>query len=423
MDLSAEKAAARRIVPILAACLFINIVDRANVGIAALRMAPDIGLSAAAYGLGAGIFYIGYCLFEVPSNILLHRFGARRWIFRIMISWGATSALMGFVYDEWSFYALRFLLGVTEAGFFPGMIFYLSQWFDRRARAWVTGILFAVMPASFVISAPISTALLMELGWRSLFVFEAVPAVLLAFVVLRALPDRIEDARWLTCDQKAELARRIESDGGKHELVSWPGVFRDPQTLLLALQYFCLGLGGQIFVYWLPQMIHSMGFGVKWSGLLSATPWAAAAILTPLWAMHSTRTDERYWHAIIPCLAAAATFALGALFLDNALVTLGMISLGMAFSSMAGAAYWAIPRVLSSGAAAAAAIALTNSFGTLAGFIGPYGTGMVRDATGSFQLVLMLMALPLIVAALISAIAGRMADPTKPGPSVETVKA
>jgi len=411
MRSDAVKLATRKLLPLLAICYFINIVDRTNISIAALKMNPDIGLSAAAYGLGAGVFFIAYFIFELPSNLFLSRFGARRWIFRIMISWGIVSLLMAFVWNDTSFYVVRFLLGAAEAGFFPGVIYYFGQWFDRRSLTRIVGLFYAVVPLASAVAAPVSTALLVGIGWRWLFVLEGVPAIILAFFVLRLLPDGISQAKWLTDAQKAELQAGVEKpDPAAHNRGALRIALRDPQTILLAIQYFLLSLGSFAVTLWFPQVIAAMGFGAAGSGLLSAAPFVFAAILVPIWAFHSSRTNERYWHAVIPIIASAIVFTIGAFVSGSPILSIILLSLGLALSLMAASAYWSIPRILSVGGAAAASIAIANSVGNLAGFVGPYITGILKDATGSFTLVLSLLGVPLVLAAVISLIAGRMGE-------------
>jgi MFS transporter, ACS family, tartrate transporter len=414
----AVRIATRRILPLLAICYFINIIDRTNISIAALKMNPDIGLSAAAYGLGAGIFFISYFIFELPSNLILNRVGARRWIFRIMITWGVISLLMAFVWNDWSFYVVRFLLGAAEAGFFPGVIFYFSQWFDRASLTRVVGLFYATIPVASALAAPISTLLLGAVGWRWLFVVEGVPAVILSFFVLRLLPDRIDNATWLTAEQKTSLHEGVlENAGSQAEEKGGLGrALRDPQTILLAIQYFMLTLGTFAVSLWLPQVIKGMGFDVIGSGFMSAIPFVLAAIVVPLWALHSSRTNERYWHALIPIVAAAVVFTIGAFVNGGPIVSIVLLSIGVALTLMAASAYWSIPRVLVVGAAAAASTAIANSLGNLAGFFGPTIAGVLVQATGSFQIVLSLLGVPLVVAAVLSLITGRMGE--KPRPTV-----
>ena len=416
MRTEATRIATRRILPLLAICYFINIIDRTNISVAALKMNPDIGLSAAAYGLGAGIFFVSYFLFELPSNLILNRVGARRWIFRIMITWGVISLLMAFVWNDWSFYVVRFLLGAAEAGFFPGVIFYFSQWFDRASLTRVVGLFYATIPIASALAAPISTLLLGTVGWRWLFVVEGVPAVILSFFVLRMLPDRIETAPWLSREQKDALHEGVlENSGGqKDEKGGLRRALRDPQTILLAVQYFMLTLGTFAVSFWLPQVIKGMGFDVVGSGFMSAIPFVVAAVAVPLWALHSSRTNERYWHAVIPIVASAIVFTIGAFVNGGPIVSVALLSVGVALSLMAASAYWSIPRVLLIGAAAAASTAIANSLGNLAGFFGPTITGALVQVTGSFQLVLSLLGVPLVIAAVISLIAGRMGEKPRP---------
>jgi ACS family tartrate transporter-like MFS transporter len=407
----AEEIAMWRILPLLAVCMFINIIDRSNISIAAVDMRHDIALSATAYGLGAGLFYIAYFFFEVPSNIMLHRYGARRWIARIMVSWGLAAMLMGFVQGEWSFYTLRFMLGVAEAGFFPGVIYYLSQWFDRRSLTKAMGLFTTATLLLGAFGTVLTAGLLALVGWRWLFIVEGVPAILMAYVVLRILPDRIEDAKWLSDSEQRELAAKLPFDRPEQS-ASWKSVANEPQTILLALQYFCIILASQALFFWLPQILHEEGLDPATAGVLSAAPYLISGILTPLWALHSARTDERYWHAILPCIAAGLTLLISAGLSLNAVETVLVISVAMAFICMAMAAYWSIPRVHMTGAIAAASIAFTNCIGNLAGFAGPYAMGAFKDATGNFSTVTVLFAVSLFAAAAIAAVTGRMSEPS-----------
>jgi ACS family tartrate transporter-like MFS transporter len=407
----AEEIAMWRILPLLAVCMFINIIDRSNISIAAVDMRHDIALSATAYGLGAGLFYIAYFFFEVPSNIMLHRYGARRWIARIMVSWGLAAMLMGFVQGEWSFYTLRFMLGVAEAGFFPGVIYYLSQWFDRRSLTKALGLFTTATLLLGAFGTVITAGLLALVGWRWLFIVEGLPAILMAYVVLRFLPDRIEDAKWLSENEKKDLAARLPFDRTEQP-ASWKSVASEPQTILLALQYFCIILASQALFFWLPQILHEEGLDPATAGLLSAAPYLISGIATPLWALHSARTDERYWHAILPCIAAGLTLLISAGFSLNVIETVLVISVAMAFICMATAAFWSTPRIYATGAIAAASIAFTNCIGNLAGFAGPYAMGAFKDATGNFSTVMLLFAISLFAAAALAGVTGRMADPT-----------
>ncbi|MBC3191167.1 MFS transporter [Pseudonocardia sp. C8] len=406
------RKAARRLVPLLGVCFFINIIDRTNVSIAALEMNADIGLSAAAYGLGAGIFFIGYFLFELPSNLALDRYGARRWIFRIMLTWGLISAGMALVDGPTSFYVLRFLLGAAEAGFFPGVVYYLRQWFGQREFARVLAGMSAFGPAANALSAPISTWILVTLGWQWVFVIEAVPAVVLAVVVLRYLPDRVEDARWLTPTERDEVREQLPDPTSGH--VRLREALTDSQTVLMSLQYFLIMTSSYALVLWLPQVIKALGVSTVATGWLTAVPFAVAAAGMVWWGRHTTRTGEYVWHAVVPCGAGAVAFLLGA-WVNSAVMSMFLLSVA-AFAVYTGAsAFWALPRRFVTGAAGAAALAVANSFGNLGGFVGPYLTGWIRESTGSFDLALAALAVPLLLGGLLTFRTGR----SRPGPITE----
>ncbi len=403
--------ALRRILPILALCLLVAMIDRSNVAVAALRMRVDLGLSGSAFGLGAGVFYIAYIVGGIPANVTLVRIGARRCIAGMLIFWGVAATAMGFVRSANGFYELRFLLGLAEAGFFPAVAYFLGQWFDRRALSRAMGLFIAMAPASVAISMPITTALVASVGWRWMFIAEGLPALLVALFVWRALPDRIADAHWLSGQQKAELSRLLVADNAERRAGSWRHAIFHAQVWLLGLQYFCLGLGAQALVAWLPQILHSVGMSPIASGLCSTAPWLLAAVATPWWTSHAARKNERYWHAIFPCIASTATMIAGGLTLGAPPVALMLLSFSLAFGYMAMAAYWGIPRVHVQGNAAAAAAALTNSFGNLAGFVAPVVVGLFVDERGGFSTALIVLALPGLLAAASAAFAGRMADP------------
>jgi ACS family tartrate transporter-like MFS transporter len=417
----AEEIAMWRILPLLAVCMFINIIDRSNISIAAVDMRHDIALSATAYGLGAGLFYIAYFFFEVPSNIMLHRYGARRWIARIMVSWGFAAMLMGFVQGEWSFYTLRFMLGVAEAGFFPGVIYYLSQWFDRQSLTKAMGLFTTATLLLGAFGTVITAGLLALVGWRWLFIVEGLPAIVMAYVVLRFLPDGIEDAKWLSDNEKKDLAARLPFNRTE-QAASWKSVASEPQTILLAFQYFCIILASQALFFWLPQILHEEGLDPTTAGLLSAAPYLISGIATPLWALHSARTDERYWHAILPCIAAGLTLLISASISLDVVEIILVISVAMAFICMATAAYWSTPRIHATGAIAAASIAFTNCIGNLAGFAGPYAMGAFKDATGNFSTVTVLFAISLFAAAALAGVTGRMADPSVRDRKLENIQ-
>jgi ACS family tartrate transporter-like MFS transporter len=406
-----------RIVPFIMLLYFVAFLDRVNVGFAALTMNKDIGLSPAQFGLGAGIFFFGYFLFEVPSNLILERVGARRWIARIMITWGLISGAMAFVTGPNSFYALRFLLGIAEAGFFPGIILYISFWFPARHRAGVTAMFMAAAPLSSAIGSPISGAI-MEMhglwgfaGWQWLFVIEAVPAVLLGFVVLAHMTDRPEKAGWLAPEERDWLAAEMEAErrakaGAPKSAHNPLKAMTDPRVLALALIYFGTSAGLYTLGIWAPSIIGRFGLGTLGIGLLNAIPNVVAVVGMVLWARHSDRTGERSWHVVLACLLAALGLVLagGTEGLAGVMLALCLVNLGI---SAAKPPLWAMPTMFLSGSAAAAGIATINSIGNLGGFVGPSVIGWVRGATGSFAGGLYVVAAALVVSAALTLLLSR----------------
>jgi D-galactonate transporter len=399
----------KRLVPFLIVCYFIAYLDRVNVGFAALTMNQDLGLSQTAFGFGAGIFFIAYFIFEVPSNLMLERFGARKWIARIMLSWGILSGAMAFIPtiaratglgNEYSFYLLRVLLGVAEAGFFPGIIFYLTLWFPGVYRARIVGYFMAAIPLSTVIGAPISGVLLYLhgglglAGWQWLFFIEAVPSVILAGVVFFYLTDRPADAHWLAPDERAWLADRLEVEQRQRQALRDYSVGQaliDPRVLGLGLVYFGAVATNYGLSFFLPQIVKAFGLNTFLTTLVSATPYAVGLIGMVWWGRRSDRTVERRFHAAFPLFVAAAGIAVSTALDDP---TLKMISLCVAgfgiFACLP--VFWTLPTAFLSGAAAAAGIAVINSIGNLAGFAGPFAMGWIKDHTGSYAGGLLLLA-------------------------------
>ena len=414
-----------RIVPFIMLLYFVAFIDRVNIGFASLTMNKDIGLSPTVYGFGAGIFFWGYFLFEVPSNIILHKVGARIWIARVMITWGLVSAAMAFVQGPTSFYVLRFLLGVAEAGFFPGIILYLSYWFPARQRAAVTALFMAAAPLSTVLGSPVSGALL-EMdgllglkGWQWLFVLEALPAVLLGFVVLAFLTDRPEKAKWLADDERRWLVETMnEETTGKAATAShsiWRGL-ADPRVLALSLIYFGTSAGLYTLGVWAPQIIKQFGLSTLEVGFLNALPATAAVVAMVLWARHSDRTGERTWHVVWACLVAAAGLGYAGLATGvvAVLVALTLVNIGI---SSAKPPLWSMPTLFLSGPAAAAGIATINSIGNLGGFVGPAMIGWIKDQTGSFVGGLYFVAGLLVLSAVLTLLLSRaQTAPVEPVP-------
>jgi MFS transporter, ACS family, tartrate transporter len=405
----------RRLVPFLIVCYFVAYLDRVNVGFAALTMNQDLGLSQTAFGFGAGIFFIAYFIFEVPSNLLLERFGARKWIARIMLSWGILSGMMAFIPaiaratglgNESTFYLLRVLLGAAEAGFFPGIIFYLTLWFPTIYRARIVGYFMAAIPLSTVVGAPISGILLYLhggfgfAGWQWLFIIEAVPAIVLAAVVFFYLTDRPVHAAWLADDERVWLSERLELEHRQREAVRTYTVAEsliDPRVIGLSLVYFGAVATNYGLSFFLPQIVKTFGLNNFLTTLVSATPYIVGVIGMVWWGRHSDRMMERRFHTAFPLFVAAAGIAVSTAFDDP---TLKMISICVAgfgiFACLP--VFWTLPTAFLSGAAAAAGIAVINSIGNLAGFAGPFAMGWIKDYTGSYAGGLLLLAALGIVA-------------------------
>jgi MFS transporter, ACS family, tartrate transporter len=398
-----------RLVPFLIVCYFVAYLDRVNVSFAALTMNKDVGLSASAFGFGAGIFFLAYFLFEVPSNLFLERFGARKWIARIMFTWGLLSGAMAFVVGEYSFYTLRALLGVAEAGFFPGIIFYLTLWFPAVYRARIIGYFMAAIPLSTVIGAPMSGFLLgmdgvMGLkGWQWLFIIEAAPALVLSVVVYYYLPDRPADATWLQPQERAWLVGRLEEERRRRESVRHYSVTEallNPKVLALSAVYFgCVAVNYGLS-FFLPQIVKEFGVSNLQAGFISALPYAVGLIGIVWWGRRSDRLLERRFHLAFPLFLASAGIGLSTALDDP---TLKMIALSIAgfgiFANLP--VFWTFPTAFLSGAAAAGGIAMINSIGNLAGFGGPYAMGRLRDFTGTYTMGLLSLSVVGLIATVI----------------------
>ena len=381
--------AAWRLIPFLGLLYVANFLDRVNVGFASLTMNRDIGLSAEAYGFGAGIFFIGYFLCEVPSNLILERVGARRWIFRIMLSWGLVSSAMAFARGPVSFCALRFLLGLCEAGFFPGIMLYLTYWFPQSSRARFNGLFLAAIPISSVIGSPISAAILGLdgvrglHGWQWLFLLEGVPSCLLAFAVLAWLPDGPLQAKWLSAEEKALVTSALDEGAPPRENV-WRAL-RDPNVWMLAAADFGIVLGTYGLVLWLPQIIRGMGYSDFRTGILVAVPYAASLIAMLLWSRSSDARGERIRHIVIAAATGALGFILAAAVPSDTMriVCLSIAAVGIYCTLTT---FWTLPSSFLRGSAAAGGIALVNSIGNLGGFVGPYLMGWLKQTSGGFGL-------------------------------------
>jgi MFS transporter, ACS family, tartrate transporter len=396
---SALRKIAWRLIPFMGLLYFVAFLDRVNVGFAALTMNADLGLTKSMYGLASGIFFLGYVLFEVPSNLIMERVGARLWIARIMISWGLLSAGTAFVSSPNQLYTLRFLLGVAEAGFFPGMILYLTYWFPAAWRARILSAFMVAIPVSSAIGSPVSTAILSLQahglhGWQWMFLIEGTPAVLCGFAVLVFLRDGPRKAAWLTSDEKEWLESELASErSGALPSHSVHAALREPRVWLLGLVYFGLLVGMYGYGFWLPQIVK--GFGELSNlevGFISAIPYAAAAVTMFLWSRHSDRTSERTWHIALPAFVGALGLAASAYFGNNPALALAALSLSAIGVYAALPVFWTLPTSLLAGSAAAAGIALVNSIGNTGGFFGPMLVGSIADATGSYGAALWTLA-------------------------------
>ncbi len=400
----------RRLVPFLMLCYFIAYLDRVNVGFAGASMRQDLGLSAAAFGGAAGIFFIAYFFFEVPSNMALNRFGARLWIARIMFTWGLVSGCQALVSGQTSFNLVRLLLGVAEAGFFPGIIFFLTLWFPSAYRARVIGLFMFAIPISTVIGSPIS-GLVLNLegvgglhGWQWMFLIEAVPALLMAFVTYAYLTDAPALAAWLEPDERQWLQGRLDAErAGRERLVrlSWVQAVLDRRVILLGFVYMGCNIPQYGLSFFLPQIVKGFGglSNVEVS-FVTALPYAVGAVGMILWSRHSDRTGERVIHTVIPLAAIVVGLVLAALMPSPGLKMAALCIAGFGFFASL-PVFWTLPTALLSGASAASGIAAVNSIGNLGGYFGPQVFGWLKDSTGTETASLMFLAVCAVVGAII----------------------
>jgi MFS family permease len=428
----------RRLIPFLFGCYIIAFLDRVNVGFAKLQMASDLGFSDAMYGFGAGVFFIGYFVFEVPSNVILARVGARLWIARIMITWGVVSSAfmftgairwgpvapaLGCTDAELTFYVLRFLLGLAEAGFFPGIILYLTYWFPSARRARAVALFMTAIAISNVIGGPISGAIMQFMdgvhgwrGWQWLFLVEGAPAVIAGALVFTLLPDGPASAGWLTPPQRDLILQNIGDDethkrsrSHAHRLAD---AFRDLRVWALTVPYFSAAVCVYAANFWMPTIVQELTAGNAGAfriGLMSAIPWAVAAVAMVWWASHSDRTGERRWHVAAGFLVACAGWVLLAVAAASATVSVAGLTLVTVGVLSALATFWSIPTAFLSCTAAAAGIALINSVGNLGGHVGPDLIGRVRTmSAGSSETAFLVVAgITLVGACVVLALPGR----------------
>ena len=389
---NAYRKTAWRLMPFLMLCYLCAYLDRVNVGFAKLQMMNDLALSETVYGLGAGMFFIGYFLCEVPSNIILHKVGARVWIARIMITWGIVSALFAFVETAWQFYVLRFFLGVAEAGLAPGLLLYLTYWFPSYRRAKMTVLWFVAIPLSGMVGGPLSGWIMNHFagvhgwaGWQWMFVLEAIPTVIVGLLVLGYLKDGVHQASWLDDDEKALITKELEEDNQHKVTHASPAAFiRDQRLWLLAGIYFCVVMGQYAITFWLPTLIRNAGVSDPLNiGMLTSLPYMCAIVAMLLAGRSGDKHRERRWHLIVPMVLGALGLTLAAALGGN--VVLSILSLCLAASGILAASsmFWMLPTTLLGGVSAAAGIAAVNSFANLAGFCSPYLIGWITTVTGS----------------------------------------
>jgi D-galactonate transporter len=415
LEARAYRRVTLRLIPFLFVCYVVAYLDRVNVGFAKLQMLQDLGMSETAYGIGAGIFFVGYFLFEVPSNLILHRTGARRWIARIMVTWGLLSIATMFVTSAGWFYALRFGLGVAEAGFFPGIVLYLTQWYPASRRARIMALFMTAVAISGVIGGPVSGWILSTMagvngwaGWQWLFLLEGLPSLVMGVAVFFYLDDAVESARWLPENERALLIGNLRAEQGGIEHGSVLATLRDPAVLLLALIYFCAIMGLYGIAFWLPQLIRTMGVAdAARVGTWSAVPYLVATVVMVLVGRSSDARGERRWHMVGGAVAGAVGLVVAGMFSTS--LPIGITALSVATAGVLSGAplFWTLPTAQLRGASAAAGIAVINSIGNLAGFLSPYLIGLVRDATGQATLGLYAIAAFMLAGAALTIAATR----------------
>jgi D-galactonate transporter len=389
-----------RIMPFLFACYVLAYIDRVNVGFAKLRMQQALGMSDSIYGIGSGIFFIGYFFFEVPANIILQRIGARRWIGPIMIAWGIVSTCTLFVKGTYSFYAFRFLLGIVESGFFPGVILYLTFWYTGKHRAKMVAIFMSAVPLSGILAGPLSGWILDRMtgvgslaSWQWLFVVEGIPSVIAGFITLRFLVDNPAKAKFLTDNEKKLVLKRLEEEDSRKKGSSasrhWADAFRSMPVWQLSLAYFGLTAGNYGITFWLPQVIkETITQNTRYIGWISVIPWVVAGIAMVAFGRHSDETGERRRHMTLAAALAAVALMASAMPGISGYAGLAALTVAIACNMCGFVVFWALPTAILSGTAAAAGIAWINSIGNLAGFVGPSAVGFIRDRTHSMVFAL-----------------------------------
>jgi D-galactonate transporter len=408
------------LVPFLFACYILAYVDRVNVGFAKLQMQSDLGMTDTVYGIGAGLFFIGYFLLEVPANMMLRRLGARRWLGPIMIAWGFVSASTMFVRSPASFYLLRLILGVVECGFFPGVMLYLTFWYPRYRRARIVAMFISANPLSGVVAGPVSGWILAQhhalaglRPWQLLFLLEGLPSVLAGIATLLYLVDGPSHANWLDGNERSVIARdlELEEEAKRREGASahsFRDAFRSRKVWLLCFVFFGIQMGNYGLAFWLPQILKDSLSADPWViGLASTIPWGTAAIAMILYAHHSDRTGERRWHAALGIGIAGLTLVLGGLPGIYGWPALALVTCTTVAVMCTQAVFWALPTAVLSGAASAAGIAWINSVGNLAGYFSPFLIGRIRDTTGTMTFAYLLLGASCLIASVLTLVVTR----------------
>ncbi|HEX3575859.1 MAG TPA: MFS transporter [Rhodopila sp.] len=395
--------------PLLMLGYFCAYLDRSNVGMAATTMVGDLHFSNTVFGFGAGLFFFGYFLAEIPSNLILHKVGARRWIARILLTWGILAALTAFVWNEWSFYGNRIMLGLAEAGFYPGVLLYLTWWFPSYYRSRMMGLFQSASVISLFIGPPVG-GLLLQLhglagmhGWQWLYIIEGLPPIITCVIVFMLLTDRPHDAKWLTAEQRTWLQNRLDSEEAQREAVrkfSLVEAFSNPKIWLLTVAYFGQNISSYGLVFFLPLIVKGLGVSTNWIGITAALPYICAFVAMIAWGYHSDITGERTWH-----VAGAALLAAGGLTtcviigVGHPVITMIALCVAMMGQQSLIPTFWSIPSAMLTGVAAAGGLAMINAVGNLGGWFGPSVYGIIKDATGSANLGLLFLAVgPLITA-------------------------
>lgn len=400
----------KRLMPFLIFLFILAYIDRVNVSYANLEMSNDLGFSPDVFGLGAGIFFIGYFLLEIPGTLIVERWSARRWLARIIISWGILAVVMGFIHTTSQFYAVRFLLGLAEAGFFPGIIVYLSHWFPYKDRAKAVAMFMTALPFANIFGSPISGLILGVnwfgiAGWRWVFIIEGIPAVIFGVVTIFYLTDKPKDAKWLDESERAWITDEIEREKAAKKAVKHYTIgeaFRNRNVIILSLAYFCAVICVYGITFWLPSILKGMsGFTNFEVSLMSALPYCAGLVAMLFMGWSSDKRGERRWHTAISLMAVCVGMLLASFVLDNIYLTVAAFCLAGAGLYSYLPSFWALPTAFLTESAAAASIGLINSVGNLGGFVGPYALGYLKDKSGSFYSGVVVLTCSALLAAIL----------------------